>query len=321
MRRILIALGLAVLLVIPISETGSAAATTINVSTASQLTSALANAVPGQTIVMADGPYAGRFKANKPGAASQPIVLRGSSKAIINGGDTSSGYALQLDNADYWQLSGFSVMGANKAIMVDSTNFATLTGLDIGNTGQEAIHFRKFSTDNTLQNSTIHDAGLVTADYGEGIYVGSAKSNWSSVTGGQPDKTDRNKILNNTVRRTKAESIDVKEATSSGVISGNTFDGTGITGANFSDSLIDMKGNNWLVSNNSWIGSSTALKDVIQTHVVVDGWGKNNTFELNRMQVAVPGYGINISGATNIVKCNNTQTGAAKGLSNVACTR
>jgi len=39
------------------------------------------------------------------------------------------------------------------------------------------------------------------------------------------------------------------------------------------------------------------------------------------MQVAVPGYGINISGATNIVKCNNTQTGAAKGLSNVACTR
>ena len=47
--------------------------------------------------------------------------------------------------------------------------------------------------------------------------------------------------------------------------------------------------------------------------MVVDGWGKNNTFELNRMQVAVPGYGINISGATNIVKCNNTQTGAAKG--------
>ena len=128
MRRILLVLGLAVLLVMPISKAASAAGTTINVSTASQLTSALANAAPGQTIVMADGTYSGRFKANKPGTASQPIVLKGSSKAVINGGDTSSGYALQLDNADYWQLTGFSVKGANKAIMLDSTNFATLIG-------------------------------------------------------------------------------------------------------------------------------------------------------------------------------------------------
>src|SRR3954454_3166407 len=95
MRRILFSLGLAVLLVMPISTAASASGTTINVSTASQLTSALTNAAPGQTIVMADGTYSGRFKANKPGTASQPIVLKGSAKAIINGGDTSSGYALQ----------------------------------------------------------------------------------------------------------------------------------------------------------------------------------------------------------------------------------
>src|SRR6478736_2483743 len=97
MRQILFVLGLAVLLTASISTAGSAAGTTINVSTASQLTSALANAAPGQTIVMADGTYSGRFKANKPGTASQPIVLKGSLNAVLNGGDTSSGYALQLD--------------------------------------------------------------------------------------------------------------------------------------------------------------------------------------------------------------------------------
>src|SRR3954454_10040792 len=105
MRRILFSLGLAVLLVMPISTAGSAAGTTINVSTASQLTSALANAAPGQTIVMADGTYSGRSKANKPSTALQPTVLKVSSKAIINGADTSSGFPLQLDNADYWQLT------------------------------------------------------------------------------------------------------------------------------------------------------------------------------------------------------------------------
>lgn len=320
MKRKLTIFGVAALLMAPVALIATpASAATVNVRNSSQLSAALASATPGTTIQLANGTYRGRFVINRPATSSSPIVLRGSSSAILDGESTSSGYALHLNNADYWQLEGFKVKGANKAVMVDQTNFATLTGLDLGNTGQEVIHFRKFSTDNTLQNSNIHDAGLVTADYGEGIYVGSAKSNWSSVTGGNPDTSDRNKILNNTVSRTKAESIDVKEATTGGLISGNTFNGTGITGANYSDSLMDMKGSNWLVSNNTWTGSSSALNDVIQTHVVVNGWGKNNTFELNKLNVVVPYYGINIDGATNYVKCNNTFSGPRKGLSNVGC--
>ena len=65
MRRIFLTVGIAALLVLPVSAAGHAAATTVNVSTASQLTTALANAAPGQTIVMADGTH-GSIQTNSP---------------------------------------------------------------------------------------------------------------------------------------------------------------------------------------------------------------------------------------------------------------
>lgn len=60
--------------------------------------------------------------------------------------------------------------------------------------------------------------------YGEGVYLGSAGSNWDchGNTGGA-DRPDRVQVLNNRVGPyVAAELLDVKEDTFDGVIRGNT---------------------------------------------------------------------------------------------------
>ncbi len=61
--------------------------TTVNVSTASQLSTALTNAAPGNVITLAAGTYVGNFTLNASGTADDPIVIRGAgaNNSIING--------------------------------------------------------------------------------------------------------------------------------------------------------------------------------------------------------------------------------------------
>lgn len=289
------------------------------VSTAAQLTAALAAARPGDTIMLADGTYSGQFVAAGAGTATAPITLKGGRQAILDGGSTSSGYAFHLNGASYWVLDGFSLKGAQKGLVGDNTQHSTLQNLSITGTGQEGLHLRAASSDNVIKGNTITDTGLVKPDFGEGIYLGSASSNWATYSGGQPDKSDRNQVISNTVARTGAESLDIKEGSTGGLIRDNSFDGTGMSGANFADSWVDVKGNNYTLTNNRGV---KALLDGFQVHSVVSGWGLNNTFSANTAQVDGPGYGFSIdSKATGtVVKCDNTASGAAAGLSNIACT-
>jgi len=61
----------------------------VAVSNASQLSAALAAAAPGDVITLADGEYHGDFVLNASGTASDPIVIRGSSRdgTILDGDD------------------------------------------------------------------------------------------------------------------------------------------------------------------------------------------------------------------------------------------
>jgi len=75
---------------------------------------------------------------------------------------------------------------------------------------------------------------------------------------GKPDKSNRNKAINNHFGpNIAAEAIDIKEGTEGGLIDGNTFDGTGMSGENSADSWIDVKGDDYTISNNK--GSKTLL--------------------------------------------------------------
>ncbi len=291
------------------------------VSTASGLTDALAAATPGATVVLADGRYEGRFTIAVTGTATAPITLCGASGAVLDGGGTDTGYTLHLQGASHWRLEGFSVSGGQKGVMLDGSSSNVLTGLSVSGTGDEAVHLRAGSSDNTVENSTISNAGLHDAKFGEGIYVGTAQSNWCEISACKPDASDRNLISGNTVSGTTAETIDVKEGTTGGQLLGNVLDGSAATAV---DSLIDVKGSDWVVSGN--IGTA-APKDGAQVHVILEGWGARNAFDGNSFAVAPPGYAVSVVGdaraAGNQVACDNRATVAgtdAPGrVTNVTC--
>ena len=297
----------------------SSSSFTAVVTTADELTAALANAVPGAVIYVAPGTYTGAFTATGSGTQSAPITVCGSQDAILTDTTVTSGYVLHLLNANWWQFYGFTVENGQKGVMLDGSSNNLLDGLYVHDIGDEGVHFRTFSSNNTLSWSHIEDTGLREAQYGEGIYVGSAQSNWCDLTNCSPDTSNGNQILDNTVDDTPAENIDIKEGTTGGLVSGNRFDGAGIVLADASG-WINVKGNSWLVEDNVGI---TSPQDGFQVHQVVSGWGRSDVFADNDAIVNGPGYGFSIQGSAafnNIVYCSNTASGAAKGLSNITCT-
>lgn len=307
----------------PGAAAGSAAATvsaacakpTTTVSSASALTKALKSAKAGTVIRLEDGTYKGEFDVKADGTTAKPIAICGTSRAKVGTGSTSDGYGIHIDGADDVVLDGFTVTTSQKGVMIDDAQRATVRGLTVTGIGDEAIHVRENSSDARILGNTISSTGKRKADYGEGIYVGSAESNWGDVTKGEPDRSDRALIEGNRISRTTAEAIDVKEGTTGGTIRGNTFDGTGMSAA---DSWVDIKGNDWTITGN--VGTDSP-EDGFQTHEIVDGWGTGNVFSANRSDVDGSGYAINLTKKlTNVVTCDNSATDAGKGLSNADCT-
>lgn len=292
-------------------------AATIAVRDTASLTSALAQAKPGDSIRLADGSYPGRFTAGVAGTADRPIFLCGDAGAILDGGGLKSGYAFHLDHADYWRLVGFTAQDAQKGVVADHTSHAVIDGLTVQHIGDEGIHLRSFSSDNLVSANTVRDTGQVKPEFGEGIYVGTAKSNWDQISGGQPDNSDRNLIRDNTISATTAEAVDVKEGTTGGRLIGNTFDGSALSGKNSAESWVNIKGNGWLIQGNS---GHDSILDGFKTREVVPGWGRDNTFTANTAVVNGPGYGFDLSPVDgNRVACDNKVTAAALGLANVPC--
>jgi hypothetical protein len=288
---------------------------TAPVSDAGGLQGALAAAGPGDVIGLADGDYAGQFVATASGTPEDPIFLCGSPDAVLLGGDVEDGYTFHLDGAKYWRLVGFSVVGGQKGVMADGTVGSVIQGLTVTGTGDEAIHLRSHSTDNVVLDNTISDTGLRRDDYGEGVYIGSAVSNWCTYTGCKADRSDRNLVKGNTITDVTSEAVDVKEGTTGGAVVDNVFDGTSATGA---DSWVDIKGNNYLIAGN--VGTN-ASEDGFQTHQILDGWGDHNVFSRNEAIVNGPGYAIaSWPEESNVVTCDNTFRAAGEGLSNVECT-
>jgi hypothetical protein len=199
--------------------------------------------------------------------------------------------------------------------MADRTVGSVIQGITVTGVGDEAIHLRDNSTDNVVADNTISDTGLRRDKFGEGVYVGTAVSNWCSYTDCQPDRSDRNVVMGNTITGVSSEAVDIKEGTTGGVVAGNTFDGSGATGA---DSWVDVKGNSYLIADN--IGTN-AEEDGFQTHQILPGWGDLNVFTGNDATVNGRGFAIaSWPEESNVVRCDNTFSGAPEGLSNIPCT-
>lgn len=288
---------------------------TVPVDDAGSLQAALDAARPGDVIGLAPGRYLGKFTTTASGTEADPILLCGTADAILDGDNVRGGYVLHLDGAKYWQLVGFTVTNGQKGVMADGTVGSVITGLNVHSIGDEGIHLRKFSTDNLVEANTISNTGLRREKFGEGVYVGTATSNWCTITACQPDTSDRNTIRGNSIYATTAEAVDLKEGTSDGIVEGNRFDGAALSGA---DSWVDAKGRDWLIRGNTGINST---QDGFQTHEVEDGWGTGNRFSNNSATVNGPGFGYSLTPVLgNTVDCSNTAANAAEGFSNVPCT-
>lgn len=299
----------------------------IIVNNEAQLIKALNTAKPGDVIKLNDGIYKGNFiiPASSSGLANKPITLMGSKNAILDGNSMQTGYVLYL-KANYFTIKGITIKNGLKGLVTDGANFNVIDGIFVTQIGEEAVHFRKFSKHNVIQNSEITYTGLKTPDYGEGIYIGTAVSNWLKISNGEPDKCDSNKVLNNKIGPfVAAECIDIKEGTTGGLIKGNTFEAQGITGANSADSWIDVKGNYYLIEGNTGNNAQpSVLKDGYQINCAVAGWGCYNEFKNNICNVNAAGFGFMVrlksskgEAVGNVIYNNNTVKNAGSGVANI----
>ncbi|NEA31873.1 right-handed parallel beta-helix repeat-containing protein [Streptomyces sp. SID13031] len=299
---------------LPNSAPVSCPEATVTVTDTKSLEEALAKATPGASIALEDGKYTGKFVTQASGTAEQPIWLCGGAGAVLDGDSVKGGYVLHLNKAKYWRLVGFTVTNGQKGVMADTTVGSVVQGLTVHDIGDEAIHLRANSTDNVVLNNTISKTGLRRDKFGEGVYIGSAVSNWCTTNDCQPDRSDRNVVKGNKMSEVTSEAIDIKEGTTGGLLEGNTFDGSGLKGA---DSWVDVKGNNYLIKGNM---GTKSTQDGFQTHQILKGWGDHNVFTGNIATVDGPGLAIALrQPASNVVACDNKFTAAGEGLSNIPC--
>ncbi|HEY6530799.1 MAG TPA: right-handed parallel beta-helix repeat-containing protein [Acidimicrobiales bacterium] len=316
------------------SATPPAATAEIVVDTVAEIRSALATAAPGSVVRVADGEYTfkPRLVASASGTAEAPITLKGTRNAKLRTKNASGDYGLHV-TGDHWRVEGLTVAHGSKGIVLDGSVGTVIDGVEVYDVGAEAVHFRTCSSDGVLRNSYIHDTGRTSAQYGEGVYVGSANSNWSKYectdeeegrTVG--DNTERVLIEDNVFEDITAEGADLKEGTDSGVLRRNVFRRAGVSGMNSADSAVDAKGNNWIIEDNvvsetdaTWdddgVARPSEFEDGYQVHSVYSGYGVGNTFRRNHVEGDVPGFGFGLyPGSGNVVACDNSAPGAAKGL-------
>ncbi|WP_083255030.1 cellulose binding domain-containing protein [Amycolatopsis orientalis] len=332
----------------PVTTTSVPPGDVVDVGTAAELQAALAAASPGRTIRLAAGTYRGSFVATKPGTAAAPITVTGPATAVlINDGPSGEapscpaptagwdpGYGFWLYGAPYWQLKGFTVQEAKKGIVVDNSHHTVIDGVRVHRIDEEAVHFRRSSADSVIRDSTISHTGLVQAGYGEGVYLGSANSNWGCHgNSGGVDRSDRVQVLDNHIGPyVAAEGIDVKEGTADGVIRGNTFDGQGVSGQNSADSWVDVKGIGYVIEGNTGsFASPGTFANGYETHnpdtspSFPNGCG--NVWRDNKSDLGGVGqYAIKITSTSkcserpNVVYASNTVSRAVNGLTNIPVT-
>lgn len=294
---------------------------TYSVSSSADLQTRLQNAQPGDIIVLQAGTYTGNtstsgdskgfFYSGQSGTSSAKIILKSASAtspAVLWGTGTSGGYVFYL-TGDHWEIQDVKFTNAQKGVVLDNANRNLLKNVEIYNVGHEALHFRDGSTYNVGDGLNIHDTGKTNAGFGEGVYYGSAKSNWANYSS---TADNYNTVKNSTIGpNVTAEHADIKEGTVGNVFEYNTLNGTGMTGANYGDSFVDAKGNDAIIRNNvGYRNGNASLVDAFQVHTPIAGsTGLRNRFENNTVYLDnTTAYVVTVQSGGSATVCNNTRS-------------
>lgn len=267
----------------------------VRVTNTEELKAALANAKSGDEIVLAEGEYVysgstpkGRtFTGEVDGKEEAPIILRSENPdnpSIISGTTTEHHYGLTI-LGDWWELRDLKVTNASKGIIIDNSNYTKVINCEVYNIGTEGIHLRDNSSYCLVESCNIHDTGVVTPKYGEGVYVGSSKS-----TTEYGYKCDYNTIRNCKIGpNVGAEHIDVKEYTTGTLIEYCTFDGMGMKGENYADSFVDLKGNDCILRYcTGYRNGETNINRAFEMNKLDEGWGQNAYIYSNKAYMDTP---------------------------------
>ena len=199
----------------------------------------------GTTFNAADSAKSGKgahFFGNFNAPPDQRIVMRSESPddpATLSGSNLSHYHVLRLFGNN-WTIRDIIVTHAQKGIVLDHANSVHIVGCQVHNIGLEAIHVRDGSKFTLIEDCHIHNTGKVAPAFGEGIYVGSDKNKW--YTQWDPD-VRRTTIRGCTIGpNIGAEAFDVKEGSYLTIIEHNIVHAEGISGQNYADAFIDLKG-------------------------------------------------------------------------------
>ena len=163
---------------------------TVNVANSTQLTAAIADATPGDRIVLANGTYtSGMSIKGVDGTAANPIVFvaANSRQAIVSGSTGSRNCG--ISDSSYLQFYGIRFTAASvwgftigKAFSTDTDfplggNDIKIIDCEVDNPGQLGIKVNSNSYKVEIIGNTVRDTGQSATVFSEGVYIGDGTTN------------------------------------------------------------------------------------------------------------------------------------------------
>lgn len=294
----------------------------VDVSTSSELTSAILNAIAGDEIRLAPGTYNAFYNPTASGTSAHPIVVCGPKSANVgNTGTTPTGMNIKLQ-ASYWVFRGFTMQNVFQPIFIMGNtgkgDFNEVYDVDFINTGNSAVRLKNQASHNKIHGNNITNTGINDRQFGEAVYVGTTQSKWATENGGVPDKSDSNEVYQNTLGPDiGSDCYDIKEGTTGTRVWGNHCTTKMLTPGTLA--FAHHFGNKGYDSANVFINpdvaSSFDFPNGLYVETTVTGWGQNTRIVADSLfGDSAPGKGVlvgNGSKATTVLKCSTEVSGFA----------
>ena len=298
----------------PLAQTAGCSNAT-SVSTVTELTSALSQAVAGECILLAPGTYTlgASLSIARGGTATSPVIVQGAgSSTIIDVNRQTVTLDASYLHLRKLRLTNFPTVG----FWLRGVTGDVLDSIEVDHSQQEAIAIKDGSNHNVIENSLIHDTGLSNGQYAEGIYIGNSGES-APLDFGVTD----NQILNNHFGPyVRAEAIDAKEGSDRTIIRGNYIDGTGAFYYSGTGTLVAIKSSGVIIDSNYF---QQGMNQAVAFEAPVASVMTGNFATNNKIDLRTTGYGFQFQAGTvspmgAVISCNNVMLSGQ--LSNRPCT-
>lgn len=192
-----------------------------------RISQAVAEAMPGDTVLVGPGRYAEEVRTARPGRPGAPIRILGRPGAhLVGPRGLSRGRLVQVLH-DHVTLQSLELSHANILVWVQGARGVRLLRSRLHDAGGECVRLKGFAQANEVAHNVITRCGRARFSLargvknGEAIYIGTAPEQ----AGGRPDGSNGNRVHHNRIAAT-AECVDVKEASRGSLVERNRCSGS-----------------------------------------------------------------------------------------------